>query len=361
MTTSRKLRTMLARVMLIGISLFVGLLLAEGLTRILFPQLAPRTARLTKFWKYDSRYGWAHNPGASGYFETFGVQAFVTINSKGFRGPEIEHARDQKRQRVLVLGDSYVWGYGVKDDEVFTERLRAAMPEVEIVNMGVSGYGTDQELLLYRDEGYKYQADLVIIIVTENDPIGNLLTQQYVVYGKPAFQLQDGDKDGELTLVNQPVPRTPWWKHTLTNLATQSYVLTAANRHLYSKAIEGSAASVAQKKDGDGGSAATPTGLRQFPRTPEEKITARLLVELRREISARQGEGKLLVVFTEEMTGSQEMAQYLTPFGISCLDLEEHIDHKDEALHLPDDFHWNAEGHKRVAEILATHLGKRLE
>ncbi|MGH9428853.1 MAG: SGNH/GDSL hydrolase family protein, partial [Terriglobia bacterium] len=142
MTTSRKLRTLLARFMLIIISLFVGLLLAEGLTRILFPQLAPRTARLTKFWKYDSRYGWAHNPGASGYFETFGIRAFVTINSKGFRGPEIEHARDPKRQRVLVLGDSYVWGYGVKDDEVFTERLRTAVPEVEIVNLGVSGYGT---------------------------------------------------------------------------------------------------------------------------------------------------------------------------------------------------------------------------
>ncbi len=361
MTTSRKLRTMLARAMLIVISLFVGLLLAEGLTRILFPQLAPRTARLTKFWKHDSRYGWAHNPGASGYFETFGIQAFVTINSKGFRGPEIEHARDPKRQRVLVLGDSYVWGYGVKDDEVFTERLRNAMPEVEIVNLGVSGYGTDQELLLYRDEGYKYKADLVIIVVTENDPIGNLLTQQYVVYGKPAFQLKGGDEDGELTLVNQPVSRTPLWKRALTNLATQSYVLTAANRHLYSKAIEGSVASMAQKENGGGYSIAASAGLGQFPRTPEEKITARLLVELRREISARQGDGKLLVVFTEEMTGSREMAEYLTPFGISCLDLEDYLNPKDEALHLPDDFHWNAEGHKRVAEVLATHLGKYLE
>src|SRR5262245_31521129 len=97
----RKIKSLLARFVLIVTSLFIGILLAEGLVRVFFPQLAPRTARITKFWKYDSRYGWAHNPGASGYFETFGIQAFVTINSKGFRGPDIEHARDQKRQRIL--------------------------------------------------------------------------------------------------------------------------------------------------------------------------------------------------------------------------------------------------------------------
>lgn len=118
---------------------------------------------------------------------------------------------------------------------------------------------------------------------------------------------------------------------------------------------------MAQNENGAGHSVAPQASLEKFPRTQDEKITARLLVELRREISARQGDGKLLVVFTEEMTRSREFAEYLTPFGIFCLDLEEYLDHKDESLHLPDDFHWNTEGHKRVAEVLATHLGKHLK
>src|SRR5215470_12121221 len=100
---NRKFQTNISRFILIVSSSLVAVFIAEGLTRLLFPQLAPRTARITKFWKYDSRYGWSHNPGATGDFETFGIHAFVTINSKGFRGPEIEYARDQKRQRVLVL------------------------------------------------------------------------------------------------------------------------------------------------------------------------------------------------------------------------------------------------------------------
>lgn len=354
---SRKFRPVLSRLILIIIGLLVGVVLAEGLARVFFPQFAPRTARITKFWKYNSHYGWSHIPGVGGYFESFGIRTFVTINSKGFRGPEIEYAHDQNPQRILVLGDSYVWGYGVKDDEVFTERLTKAMPGVEIVNMGVSGYSTDQELLLYRDEGYKYKADLVMIIVTENDPLGNSLTEQYVTYGKPVFQL----KGTELALINQPVHKTPLWKRAVAQFATRSYVLTAANRYLYSRAIGKPAPPVVHHESGGGASGAALTGSGKFPRTLEDEITVRLLIELRREISSRQGEGKLLVVFTEDLTSSQEMAEYLTPFEISCLDLEAYIDAKDKILHLPDDFHWNSEGHKRVAEILAEHLGKSLK
>jgi lysophospholipase L1-like esterase len=344
---------LLLRLVLVASSLFVGGLLAEGLARLLFPQLAPRTARITKFWQYDSRYGWSHNPGASGAFETFGIQTFVKINSKGFRGPAIDYTRAPNKRRVLVLGDSYVWGYGVNEDEVFTELLRKAMPEVEVVNMGVSGYSTDQELLLYRDEGYKYKADLVTIVLTENDPLGNLLTQHYIIYGKPAFQVQD---EG-LALLNQPVAKTALWKRVASEFATRSYVLTAANRYLYSKAIQNGATSAAPPNQENGNSGAAG----EFPRTAEEKITLRLLVELKREIAARQGEAELLVVFTEDLTHSQEIAQYLATFGIPSLDLEKHIHEKDTSLHLRDDFHWNAEGHKKVAEVLTDRLRETLK
>ncbi len=350
-----KLRPFLSRSMLIVISLLVGLLLAEGLTRLFFPQMAPRTAQLSKFWKYDDRYGWSHIPGASGTFESYGIESFVTINAKGFRGPEVEYARDQQRQRILVLGDSYVWGYGVNQDEMFTERLRKAMPAVEVVNLGVSGYSTDQELLLYRNEGAKYKADLVMIVVCDNDPPGNVLAEQYVVYGKPVFQLKD---QHDLMLTNQPVARASLWKRALTELATRSYILNTANKYLYAKTV-GSATPTVPQKTADGNSGAIPTSPRKFPRTPEDEVTGRLLLKLRQAIPALQGEGKLLVVFVDGMTGiSRDMTAYLTPYDISCLDLGEHIDLKDKSLHLADDFHWNAAGHKRVAEILAQNLGQ---
>jgi lysophospholipase L1-like esterase len=350
-TVTGKLMLFLGRFTLIVVSLLVGLLLAEGIARLLFPQMAPRTAQLTKFWQYDPNYGWSHIPGASGTFESYGINSSVKINAKGFRGPEIEYTRDPKRQRILVLGDSYVWGYGVNDDEVFTEQLGKALPDVEIVNLGVSGYSTDQELLLYRNEGYKYKADLVLIVVTANDPPGNMLAEQYVVYGKPLFQLQDG----KMRLVNQPVAKTSLWKRTLTPFAARSYLLNTAKNYLYAQTVK----NAVQAAPGDGASAAMTTSPENTPHPQEYEVTARLLLELQQAIPAQQGEGKYLVVFVDGMKGiGSDLSVYMTPHNITCLDLGDYLDSKDKSLHLADDFHWNAVGHKRVAESLAQNIGK---
>jgi hypothetical protein len=61
------------------------------------------------------------------------------------------------------------------------------------------------------------------------------------------------------------------------------------------------------------------------------------------------------------MSGSREMAQYLTSADISCLNLKDYLDANDRSLHLPEDFHWNVAGHKRVAETLTKYIGKFLK
>ena len=159
-------------------------------------------------------------------------------------------------------------------------------------------------------------------------------------------------------LMNQPVAMASLWKRALTHLTTRSYILNTANKYLYAKTV-GSAAPTAQKKSADGNSKAIATNPGKFPRTPEDEITVRLLLALRQAIPTLQGEGKLLVVFVDGMTGiSRDMTAYLTPSDIACLDLGDSLDINDKSLHLADDFHWNAQGHKRVAEILAQNLGK---
>ena len=60
--------TVKKRVLFLLVSLLLGCVVVEGLARLFFPEWAPRTALITKFWQYDPRYGWAHIPGASGPF-----------------------------------------------------------------------------------------------------------------------------------------------------------------------------------------------------------------------------------------------------------------------------------------------------
>ena len=68
---------------------------------------------------YDELLGWKNIPD----WQATTHNRQLTINSKGLRDREHEYEKPDGVRRILVLGDSYVWGYGVADDEVFTEVL----------------------------------------------------------------------------------------------------------------------------------------------------------------------------------------------------------------------------------------------
>jgi hypothetical protein len=150
---------------------------------------------------YDPLLGWKNIPNWQA--TTRGQK--LTINSKGLRGREYPYEKPPAVTRVLVLGDSYIWGYGVADHEVFTEvleaRFREASAQVEVLNAGVSGWGNDQEFLFLKEEGFRYAPDIVVLaFFVINDPTNNKYSRQYGL-DKPVFL------DLLLTLGNVPVPR----------------------------------------------------------------------------------------------------------------------------------------------------------
>ena len=69
----------------------------------------------------------------------------------------------------MVIGDSFAFGWGVSDSQTYSARLEAALPALEVINLGVGGYGTDQMLLMLREEGLRYAPDLVIAGVVAPD------------------------------------------------------------------------------------------------------------------------------------------------------------------------------------------------
>lgn len=164
---------------------------------------------------YDARLGWKNIPNWSS--TTFGKQ--LTINSKNLRDREYPYEKPNGVRRILVLGDSFTWGYGVADEEIFTEVMEAELsrehsgselstPEFsktstpwEVINSGVSGWGTDQEFLFYKDEGRKYSPDIVVVaFYLGNDPKNCMSSPQYGLH-KPVFV------DVSLTMSNVPVPK----------------------------------------------------------------------------------------------------------------------------------------------------------
>ncbi len=150
---------------------------------------------------YDETLGWRNIPG----WKAATFKRTLTINSLGLRDREYPHAKPEGVFRILVLGDSFTWGYGISDDEIFTELLESdlnrAGHRVEVLNAGVSGWGTDQELLFLEKEGFNYEPDLVILaFYLYNDPENIAFSRQYGL-NKPLFT------DTNLTLANVPVPK----------------------------------------------------------------------------------------------------------------------------------------------------------
>lgn len=142
-----------------------------------------------QFDRFHERRGWASRPFLRDQ-RVFGDEVLNT-NSAGFRGTrEFAFEKAPDTFRIAVLGDSFTFGDEVSDDEAYPAQLQALLPRAEIINMGVHGYGHDQMLLLFEDEGARYRPDLVILGFVAADMYRNLLA--FRDYAKPSFVLVDG-------------------------------------------------------------------------------------------------------------------------------------------------------------------------
>ena len=107
-----------------------------------------------------------------------GSWRFVT-NSRGLRDTRnFAYEKPPGTVRVLALGDSHTQGYEVRQDETFSavlERyLEAHSVKAQVLNAGVSGFSTAEELAYLIGEGYKYKPDVVVVGFYANDFDDNL-------------------------------------------------------------------------------------------------------------------------------------------------------------------------------------------
>lgn len=142
------------------------LLAAEGLLRRWDPGYVERRRNnaVDRLHAYSEAYGWAPRPGAHAIENGAPTQ----INAAGYRGPLVA-ARPGPRRRVVLLGDSTAFGYGVRDEETYA-RLLEGLAAVEVVNLGVEGFGPDQSLLRLEREGLPLEpAEVLMSLCLEND------------------------------------------------------------------------------------------------------------------------------------------------------------------------------------------------
>jgi hypothetical protein len=165
-------------------------------------------------YRYDETLGWFPVENSRAIFKG-GRSIEVEHNSRGFR--DSEHIVGSN-PRIVVLGDSFVWGFDVEKQERFTEKLAEKFANMSIYNLGVSGYGTDQEYLLIAQH-YDFYKPNIVFLVASKDEEDNCTNNRYG-YFKPYF-ITNGDS---ITLKGVPVPKSWHYFFTQHKVLSHSYL-----------------------------------------------------------------------------------------------------------------------------------------
>ena len=138
-------------------------------------------------YRPDPVLSYSLRENASAVHREADFQVTVHTNALGLRGEPASREKAADAYRILVVGDSFAFGFGVEDGEALPARMAAELsrtrPGVEALNAGVPGWSADDFYLFLESRGFELEPDLVLLVLTENDP-GDLFWKDLELNGE---------------------------------------------------------------------------------------------------------------------------------------------------------------------------------
>ena len=314
----KRLRNLIFTFSLALISLAAGGLLAELGWRYL-RNYGYGPATNLRYVVYDEILGWKYRPHTRVRHRREPFDVEVLIDDAGRRTGRSCRPERPGGPRMVFVGDSFTFGLGVEADDAFPCRL-ARQLDAEVFNLGVAGYGTDQEYLALEAFAPGLRPDVVVLTYCQNDLFEVLSGRRYG-RPKPRF-FYDGD---DLRL--SPARERSWWlldRHSSLNLSLRFFVERSRRRPLTED---------------------------------EEALARRIVLDLTDRMARRSvalGARFLLV-----MEGAGWLRERFRPAtaGVRTLDVGPILKRRQKAtgkkMWIPGDGHWSVAGHRVVATQIA--------
>ena len=171
---SAKVKNRLANSLLLLGSIVCCLVVAEGATRFFLGDSIVLFPRYVTEADYDGVRLRRLIPNSTFWHTSIDGSWQFRVNGQGFRDDEdYEFSKPLGRRRVLVLGDSHTQGFEARQEAIFPKvlerRLRARGVDAQVLNTGISGFGTAEQLMFLEHEGMKYHPDAVVLAFFAND------------------------------------------------------------------------------------------------------------------------------------------------------------------------------------------------
>ena len=276
-------------------------------------------AKRGKLFDFDLQVGWHTLPNLDLVrLNAANQEWLIKTDSAGLRTFSSQLATDRKN--LLILGDSFAFGEGVMLQDRFDSYIKKAMPDLNIVNTGTPGYGTDQEYVL----GRRFFKDLnpgdaILILLYVND-FYDVLRKDFVLRSKPYFV-----REGDQWKLQKPDIGTFQW------LRDRSYLAALIGE--LSEALRGSA------WDFDAAKSIIAHILERIAKEKPSSVPV---------VLAYHGRDVERVPWPRNIQMSELCARVTF-----CIELDPLLDKKTDFL---PDGHWTASGHQSIGERLAVML-----
>lgn len=338
------------------------------------------------FFRSDPETGFALREGVEGWWRREGT-AYIRINSAGLRDREHSNPKPPGTFRIAVLGDSYAEAMQVPMEAAFWHVLELKLQacqafhgrQIEVINFGVGGYGTAQEIQALRHRAWAYSPDLVLLaFLSGNDLRNNVRALEgdpmrpYFVYENDALVLDTSFRQLLSFRFRQSVMRNGgYW--LLDQLRTFQ-LLSDARR-----VIKGAANSPAQSEAG------LDVMAYREPIDPVWKeawrVTEGLIVQMRNEVREKGADFIVVTLTNGDQVGPDplERRRHARDLGVTDLlyperrikalgdregiavltlaqPLASYADQHKVFLHgfeNPGRGHWNADGHRLAGTLIA--------